>query len=110
MSLARLSLLSLLLSCTEPKPKTVSVPMENTSLSCSPENAKLISLLYSTELKNKNAFVKAASAVVLKDSHFYIIQDSSRYLAEVPEDLSAITMHALASKEVMSDLEDPKKP
>ncbi len=107
------SLLVISSSCIDPHPKKnmeEEVKKTENIVVCSPEKAENISLLYSKELKNEKTFVKAASGLVLKDDSFYIIQDSSRYLAQVPQDLSGpIFMHPLASKKIIKQYEDPKK-
>lgn len=91
--------------------KKTNTHLENFDMSCDPNQARKISLEYSKDLEFNKSFVKAASGLVLKNNRFYIIQDSSRYLAEISQDLNGpIVMHALASKEVISKNEDPKKP
>lgn len=77
---------------------------------CNTENAKAIKVLSSRKIQDKTSYVKAASGLAYLDGNLYIIQDSSRYLAQVDSDLSGkIQFHPLADMKTISELEDPKK-
>lgn len=103
--------LFILCSCVDTQLKIPKDPTETITLACISSEAKILSLKSSQDLRDKTNFVKAASGLILKDKFFYIIQDTSRFLAKVPVDLKGlIEMHPLTDIKTIAELEDPKKP
>lgn len=97
-------------ACTNPPIKSLKDPMKLNSSKCNSE-IKNLSLKSSQDLRDSKSFVKAASGLILKDKSFYIVQDTSRYLAKLHADLNgSIEMIALADLKMIAELEDPKKP
>jgi len=77
---------------------------------CNTLNPKPLDLLYTHNLNDQHHYVKAASGLVAIQDKIYVIQDSSRYLAEVDSLFSKpIDFHPLASLDLINTLEDPHK-
>lgn len=87
------------------------VKYKETKLSCTKGKDSPLKIISSRRLQTGKTFVKAGSGIALVGKSLYVIQDSSRFLAEVNLDPKVpIKFHPLASPEVIKQFEDENLP
>ena len=85
------------------------LPPSNSILECNPDNAHTIISESIEPLQNGTSYIKAASGVVANNGSLYIVQDSSRFLAQLTLQTKKISFHPLAAESVISKLENPRE-